>query len=75
MSAEDRVRKGITVSKRMRWAPLPLQTKSQLDCVFGWTGRHVWFPVAVQLWLQNGRKQVPDVATGEAWNPQHALTS
>ena len=34
--AEDRVRKGITVSWRIRWAPLPLQTKASLTaCLVG----------------------------------------
>ena len=28
--AEGRVRKGITISRRIRWAPLPLQTKASL---------------------------------------------
>ena len=43
--ADERVRKGITISRRIRWAPLPLQTKaSQLDCVFAWTGGNVRFP-------------------------------
>ena len=34
--AEDRVRKGITVSRRIRWAPLPPQTKASLiACLVG----------------------------------------
>ena len=28
--AEDRVRKGVTVSRRIRWAPLPVQTQASL---------------------------------------------
>ena len=34
--AEGRVRKGITISRRIRWAPLPLQTKASLiACLVG----------------------------------------
>ena len=40
--AEERVGKGITISRRIRWALLPGQNESQLDCVFGWASSHVW---------------------------------
>ena len=34
--ADERVRKGITISRRIRWAPLPLQTKASLiACLVG----------------------------------------
>ena len=34
--AEERVRKGITISRRIRWAPLLLQTKASLiACLVG----------------------------------------
>ena len=34
--AEGRVRKGITISRRIRWAPLPLQMKDSLiACLVG----------------------------------------
>ena len=42
--ADERIRKGITISRRIRWAPLPLRRESQLDCVFGWTGSKYGFP-------------------------------
>ena len=35
--ADERVRKGITISNAA-------SNESQLDCVFGWTGSNVWFP-------------------------------
>ena len=34
--ANERIRKGITISRRIRWAPLPLQTKASLiACLVG----------------------------------------
>ena len=34
--ADERIRKGITISRRIRWAPLPLQTKASLiACLVG----------------------------------------
>ena len=39
--AEGRVRKGITISRRIRWAPLPLQTEASLiACLVGPTAMH-----------------------------------
>ena len=40
--AEGRVRKRITISRRIRWALFPASNESQLDCVFDWTSSHVW---------------------------------
>ena len=34
--ADERVRKGITTSRRIRWAPLPLQTKASLIPCLVW---------------------------------------
>ena len=34
--ADERIKKGITISRRIRWAPLPLQTKASLiACLVG----------------------------------------
>ena len=48
--AKERVRKGITCLQANSLGTSAASNESQLDCVFGWTGGHVWFPCG---WLHS----------------------
>ena len=57
--AEERVRKGITVSRRIRWALLPLQTKaSSTACLVGPTATHGGFTLGEFAANSGGRSTV-----------------